>query len=143
LRNTVQPADGDRRPCGIRRERQRIGALTVVDNCFCTPALQRPLDYGIDVVMHSAPSILTARDGARWRGAGRRSFIRDALLPVLRAAGPSLSPFNAWILLKGLETLVIRMRAQSAAAQELAQWLTEQSTVAQVHFPGLASHPQF
>ena len=123
---------------------QRIGALTVVDNCFCTPALQRPLDYGVDVVMHSATKYLDGQ-GRVLGGAvlGRRSFIRDALLPVLRAAGPSLSPFNAWILLKGLETLVIRMRAQSTAAQELAQWLTEQSTVAQVHFPGLASHPQF
>jgi O-succinylhomoserine sulfhydrylase len=115
----------------------------VVDHCFCTPVLQRPLDFGIDVVIHSATKFLDGQ-GRVLGGAvlGRRSFIREALLPVLRCAGPSLSPFNAWVLLKGLETLGVRLRAQSAAALELARWLERQPQVARVLFPGLESHPQ-
>jgi O-succinylhomoserine sulfhydrylase len=122
---------------------RETGALTVVDNCFCTPVLQRPLDFGIDVVIHSATKFLDGQ-GRVLGGAvlGRRSFIREALLPVLRCAGPSLSPFNAWVLLKGLETLGVRLRAQSAAALELARWLERQPQVARVLFPGLESHPQ-
>jgi O-succinylhomoserine sulfhydrylase len=119
------------------------GALTVVDNCFCTPVLQRPLDFGVDVVIHSATKYLDGQ-GRVLGGAvlGRAGFIRDTLLPVLRSAGPSLSPFNAWVLLKGLETLGVRMRAQSAAALELAQWLEQQPGVHRVLFTGLDSHPQ-
>lgn len=122
---------------------REIGALTVVDNCFCTPALQRPLEFGVDAVIHSATKYLDGQ-GRVIGGAvlGSRALIRDQLLPVLRTAGPSLSAFNAWVLLKGLETLAIRMRAQSAAAQSLAEWLEAQAGVARVHFPGLASHPQ-
>lgn len=119
------------------------GALTVVDNCFCTPILQRPLDFGVDLVIHSATKYLDGQ-GRVLGGAvvGRRALIRDAILPVLRSAGPSLSPFNAWVLLKGLETLGLRMRAQSAAALQLADWLQAQPQVERVYFPGLASHPQ-
>jgi O-succinylhomoserine sulfhydrylase len=119
------------------------GALTVVDNCFCTPVLQRPLDVGIDVVIHSATKFIDGQ-GRVLGGAvlGRRQFIRDTLLPVLRSAGPSISPFNAWVLLKGLETLGVRLRAQSAAALDLARWLEQQPQVARVLFPGLESHPQ-
>ena len=119
------------------------GALTVVDNCFCTPALQRPLEFGVDLVVHSATKYLDGQ-GRVMGGAvlGRAGFIRDSLLPVLRTAGPSLSPFNAWVLLKGLETLSIRMQAQSARAQSIAEWLTTRPEVARVHFPGLPSHPQ-
>jgi O-succinylhomoserine sulfhydrylase len=119
------------------------GALTVVDNCFCTPVLQRPLDFGIDVVIHSATKFIDGQ-GRVLGGAvlGRREFIRDALLPVLRSAGPSISPFNAWVLLKGIETLGVRLRAQSAAALDLARWLEQQPQVARVLFPGLESHPQ-
>ncbi|MFN7345790.1 MAG: O-succinylhomoserine sulfhydrylase, partial [Betaproteobacteria bacterium] len=119
------------------------GAVTVVDNCFCTPVLQRPLDHGVDLVIHSATKYLDGQ-GRVLGGAvlGRRTMIREAVLPVLRSAGPSLSPFNAWVLLKGLETLPLRMRAQSAAAQRLAEWLETQPGVQRVHFPGLASHPQ-
>jgi O-succinylhomoserine sulfhydrylase len=119
------------------------GALTVVDNCFCTPMLQRPLDFGVDLVIHSATKYLDGQ-GRVLGGAvvGRRALIRDAILPVLRSAGPSLSPFNAWVLLKGLETLGLRMRAQSAAALQLAEWLQAQPQVERVYFPGLASHPQ-
>jgi O-succinylhomoserine sulfhydrylase len=120
-----------------------IGALTVVDNCFCTPVLQRPLEFGIDVVIHSGTKYLDGQ-GRVLGGAvlGSRRFIREQLLPVLRSTGPSLSPFNAWVLLKGLETLALRMRAQSASALELAEWLERQPGVARVHFPGLAAHPQ-
>jgi O-succinylhomoserine sulfhydrylase len=120
-----------------------LGAVSVVDNCFCTPVLQRPLEHGVDLVIHSATKYLDGQ-GRVLGGAvlGSRAFIRDQLLPVLRASGPSLSPFNAWVLLKGLETLVVRMRAQSATAQQLAEWLEQQPQVARVHFPGLASHPQ-
>ena len=120
-----------------------IGALSVVDNCFCTPALQRPFEFGVDVVIHSATKYLDGQ-GRVLGGAvlGSRAFIRDQLLPVLRSSGPSLSPFNAWVLLKGLETLAIRMRAQSTSAQELAEWLEARPEVARVYFPGLQSHPQ-
>ena len=120
------------------------GALTVVDNCFCTPALQRPLEFGVDLVMHSATKFLDGQ-GRVVGGAvvGGRAFIRDALLPVLRTTGPSLSPFNAWVLLKGLETLAIRMRAQGETALGLARWLEAHPAVARVHQVGLASHPQF
>jgi O-succinylhomoserine sulfhydrylase len=120
------------------------GALTVVDNCFCTPALQRPLEFGVDVVIHSATKYLDGQ-GRVLGGAvlGGRKFIREQVLPVLRTTGPSLSPFNAWVLLKGLETLGVRLRAQCAAALELARWLETHPAVARVHFPGLRSHPQF
>jgi O-succinylhomoserine sulfhydrylase len=126
------------------RAGKEIGALTVVDNCFCTPIMQRPLEFGADVVMHSATKYLDGQ-GRVLGGAvlGRRTFIREALLPVLRTAGPTLSAFNAWVLLKGLETLPLRLRAQSEAATQLAGWLAEQPDVARVYFPGLASHPQF
>ena len=120
-----------------------LGAVSVVDNCFCTPALQRPFEFGVDVVIHSATKYLDGQ-GRVLGGAvlGSKAFIRDQLLPVLRASGPSLSPFNAWVLLKGLETLAIRMRAQSDSAQDLAEWLERRPEVARVYFPGLESHPQ-
>jgi len=123
---------------------RQLGAISVVDNCFCTPIMQRPFDFGADVVMHSATKYLDGQ-GRVLGGAilGRRTFIHDTVLPVLRTAGPSLSPFNAWVLLKGLETLPLRLRAQSEAATTLARWLAEQPAVARVHFPGLPSHPQF
>jgi O-succinylhomoserine sulfhydrylase len=126
---------------GLARE---LGAVSVVDNCFCTPVLQRPIEFGADVVMHSATKYLDGQ-GRVLGGAvlGRRSFIRDAVVPVLRTAGPSLSSFNAWVLLKGLETLPLRLRAQSEAATDLARWLAQQPAVARVFFPGLPSHPQF
>jgi O-succinylhomoserine sulfhydrylase len=122
---------------------RELGALSVVDNCFCTPALQRPLEYGVDVVVHSATKYLDGQ-GRVLGGAvlGRRAFVRESLLPVLRAAGPSLSPFNAWVLLKGLETLGLRLKAQSAAALELARWLEAQPGIRRVFFPALDSHPQ-
>ncbi len=119
------------------------GALTVVDNCLCTPALQRPLDYGVDAVIHSATKSIDGQ-GRVLGGAivGRRDFIRETVLPVLRTAGPSLSPFNAWVLLKGIETLSLRLHAQSATAIELARFLESHAAVARVYYPGLTSHPQ-
>jgi O-succinylhomoserine sulfhydrylase len=122
---------------------REIGALSVVDNCFCTPVLQRPLEFGVDAVIHSATKYLDGQ-GRVVGGAvlGSKALIREQLLPVLRTTGPSLSAFNAWVLLKGLETLAVRMRAQSASAQQLAEWLERQPGVARVHFPGLKSHPQ-
>jgi len=123
---------------------RELGAVSVVDNCFCTPIMQRPLDFGADVVVHSATKFLDGQ-GRVLGGAvlGKRGFVRDAVLPVLRTAGPSMSAFNAWVLLKGLETLPLRLRAQSAAATQLARWLSEQRDIARVYFPGLDSHPQF
>ncbi len=122
---------------------REIGALSVVDNCFCTPVLQRPFEFGADAVIHSATKYIDGQ-GRVLGGAvlGSRRFIREQLLPVLRTTGPSLSPFNAWILLKGLETLGVRMRAQCASALELARWLQAQPSVSRVHFPGLEGHPQ-
>ena len=119
------------------------GALTVVDNCLCTPALQQPLRFGVDLVIHSATKSIDGQ-GRVLGGAivGRRDLIRDAVLPVLRTAGPSLSPFNAWVLLKGLETLSLRLRAQSASAAQLARFLEAHPAVARVYYPGLDSHPQ-
>ncbi len=119
------------------------GVLLVVDNCFCTPALQQPLALGADVVIHSATKFLDGQ-GRVIGGAvvGATTIIRDKLLPVLRSAGPSMSPFNAWVLLKGLETLSLRMDRQSANALDLARWLEAHPRVARVLYPGLDSHPQ-
>jgi len=122
---------------------KKAGALLAVDNVFCTPALQRPLSLGADLVVHSATKHLDGQ-GRVMGGAvaGSAKLVNEQLVPFLRTAGPSLSPFNAWVILKGLETLELRMRAQSAAALELARWLEGQPAVARVHYPGLASHPQ-
>jgi O-succinylhomoserine sulfhydrylase len=122
---------------------KQAGALLAVDNVFCTPALQRPLELGADLVVHSATKHLDGQ-GRVIGGAvlGSAKLINENLVPFLRTAGPSLSPFNAWVILKGLETLDLRMRAQSAAALELARWLEAEPRVARVHYPGLESHPQ-
>jgi O-succinylhomoserine sulfhydrylase len=117
------------------------GALLAVDNCFCSPALQRPASMGADVVIHSGTKYL---DGQVIAGAlcASRELIQTKLIPVMRSAGMSLSPFNAWVVLKGMETLGIRMEAQSARALALAQWLEQHPAVARVYYPGLKSHPQ-
>lgn len=121
---------------------KRAGALLAVDNCFCTPILQRPLALGADIVIHSATKYL---DG-QGRVLGGAVLGSQALLaPIygfLRTAGPTMSAFNAWVFLKGLETLKIRMEAHSANALLLAQWLEAQPQVARVFYPGLSSHPQ-
>ncbi len=122
---------------------RRAGALLVVDNCFCTPALQRPMELGADIVIHSATKYLDGQ-GRVLGGAvlGKRAVIQEPLTTFLRNAGPTLSPFNAWVILKGLETLKLRMHAQSASALALAQWLERRAGVERVLYPGLPSHPQ-
>jgi O-succinylhomoserine sulfhydrylase len=119
------------------------GALLAVDNCFCTPALQRPLEFGADLVIHSATKYLDGQ-GRVLGGAvlGKRALIEEPLTAFLRNAGPTLSPFNAWVILKGLETLKLRMDAHSANALELARWLEAHPRVERVFYPGLESHPQ-
>lgn len=122
---------------------RKAGALLAVDNVFCTPALQRPLELGADLVVHSATKYLDGQ-GRVIAGAvaGPKALVGDPMTTFLRTAGPTLSPFNAWVVLKGLETLEIRMRAQSAAALELAAWLQSHPKVTRVYYPGLPSHPQ-
>jgi O-succinylhomoserine sulfhydrylase len=116
-----------------------------VDNCFCSPALQRPLELGADLVIHSATKYLEGQ-GRVLGGAvlGKRDLVMDGgIFGFLRTAGPSLSPFNAWVILKGMETLNLRMERHSENALEIARWLEAQPGVAKVHYPGLPSHPQY
>lgn len=119
------------------------GAWLAVDNCFCSPALQQPVKLGADLIIHSGTKYLDGQ-GRVIAGAvcGPEELLHGKLVPVMRSAGMTLSPFNAWVVLKGMETLAIRMRAQSERALALAEWLSEQPGVARVHYPGLASHPQ-
>ena len=121
---------------------KRAGALLAVDNCFCTPVLQRPLELGADLVIHSATKYLDGQ-GRVLGGAvlGAKELI-DGVFAFLRTAGPTLSPFNAWVILKGLDTLRIRMDAQCESAGALARWLEAHPQVQRVLYPGLASHPQ-
>ncbi|MNZ27904.1 O-succinylhomoserine sulfhydrylase [compost metagenome] len=118
------------------------GALLVVDNCFCTPALQQPLKLGADIVMHSATKYIDGQ-GRTMGGvvAGRAEHMKE-VVGFLRTAGPTLSPFNAWVMIKGLETLRVRMQAHCASALEIARWLERQPGVERVYYSGLESHPQ-
>jgi len=118
------------------------GAWLAVDNCFCTPALQKPLALGADIVIHSATKYLDGQGRVLGGAVCANKQIGEEVFKFLRTTGPTLSAFNAWIILKGLETLDIRMRAQSATALELAHWLEAQPQVARVFYPGLSSHPQ-
>jgi O-succinylhomoserine sulfhydrylase len=119
------------------------GCLLVVDNCFCTPALQRPLDFGADLVVHSATKYLDGQ-GRIVGGAvvGPKQLVGEEVFGVIRTTGPSLSPFNAWVALKGLETLNLRMQMHSRQALRLANFLQQHPAVEQVFHPGLESHPQ-
>ena len=119
------------------------GALLAVDNCFCTPALQRPTELGADLIIHSGTKYLDGQ-GRVMAGAicGPSKLIVDVFGPVVRTAGMALSPFNAWVVLKGMETLGIRMQAQCANALAVAEWLQAQPGIARVYYPGLASHAQ-
>ncbi|MBV8063636.1 MAG: PLP-dependent transferase [Nevskia sp.] len=119
------------------------GALLAVDNCFLTPALQKPLALGADLIIHSATKYLDGQ-GRCVGGAvlGDAERVGKEVFGFMRTAGPCMSPFNAWVFLKGLETLQLRMRAHSAAALELAQWLRQQPAIARVYYPGLPDHPQ-
>ena len=119
------------------------GALLVVDNCFCSPALQRPAELGADLIIHSGTKYLDGQ-GRVMAGAicGPSKLIVDVFGPIVRVAGMTLAPFNAWVVLKGLETLNIRMQAQCANTLAVAQWLEGHPAVSRVYYPGLASHPQ-
>ncbi|MDQ7979893.1 O-succinylhomoserine sulfhydrylase [Paraburkholderia sp. SARCC-3016] len=121
-----------------------VGALYVVDNTFCSPAVQRPLQHGADVVMHSATKLIDGQ-GRVLGGAliGTRQFLMEKVFPFVRTAGPSLSAFNAWIFLKGLETLSLRAERHSANALAVARWLEGHAAVKRVYYPGLESHPQY
>jgi O-succinylhomoserine sulfhydrylase len=121
---------------------KKAGAMLAVDNCFCSPALQRPIELGADIVIHSATKYLDGH-GRVLGGAvlGRKEFM-DGVTGFLRTAGPTLSAFNAWVILRGLDTLRIRMDAQSAGALELAKWLEAHPRIQRVYYPGLPSHSQ-
>jgi len=127
----------------ISKVSRAAGATFAVDNCFCSPALQRPLEFGADLVIHSATKYLDGQ-GRVLGGAvvGSKALLMDTVFPFLRTTGPSLSPFNAWVILKGMETLQIRMQAQSTTAFALAQWLEKHPKVERVYYPFLDSHPQ-
>lgn len=118
--------------------------ILVVDNCFCTPAIQRPLELGADIVVHSATKYIDGQ-GRCIGGAvvGNAKLVGEDVFGVLRTAGPTMSPFNAWVFLKGLETLNLRMHKHSENAMQLASWLQDQPNVERVYYPGLESHPQF
>ena len=124
---------------------KKTGAWLAVDNCFCSPILQRPLELGADLVIHSATKYLDGQ-GRVLGGAvlGKRELVMEGgIFGFLRTAGPTLSAFNAWVILKGMETLKIRMDAHSANSLEIARWLEAQPNVARVYYPGLPSHPQY
>lgn len=116
----------------------------VVDNCFCTPVLQRPLEFGADVIMHSATKFIDGQ-GRCVGGAivGDEDFVGDKVFSFMRTAGPSISPFNAWVFAKGLETMPLRVNQACDNANVLAQWLSEQSQISEVYYPGLPGHPQY
>lgn len=117
------------------------GALFVVDNCFCTPVLQKPLNWGADIVVHSATKYIDGQGRCLGGAVVGNSDLMEQVVGFLRAAGPTMSPFNAWVFLKGLETLRIRMQAHSANAAELATWLNAHPKVKKVFYAGLEDHP--
>jgi O-succinylhomoserine sulfhydrylase len=121
----------------------RHGCLLIVDNCFCTPVLQKPFMLGADIVIHSATKYIDGQ-GRCVGGAviASNELIETAIYPYLRTGGATMSPFNAWVFLSGLETLAIRMKAHCDSAFELAKWLMERPEVSKVHYPGLIDHPQ-
>ncbi|HET8729934.1 MAG TPA: O-succinylhomoserine sulfhydrylase [Moraxellaceae bacterium] len=120
----------------------RYGILLAVDNCFCTPALQQPLKLGADIVIHSATKYIDGQGRVLGGAVVGPAKLMDEVFGVVRTCGPTLSAFNAWVFLKGLETLRLRMEAHSASALQLAEWLAAQPAVARVHYAGLSSHPQ-
>ena len=120
---------------------KQAGALFVVDNCFCTPVLQKPLEWGADIVVHSATKYLDGQGRCLGGAVVGNSELMNKVVGFLRAAGPTMSPFNAWVFLKGLETLRIRMQAHSANAAVLAEWLNGHPKVTKVFYAGLEDHP--
>jgi len=118
------------------------GAWLAVDNCLLTPILQKPLALGADIIIHSATKFIDGQGRALGGAIVGSHLLLEPIYGFVRTAGPSMSPFNAWLFLKGMETLAIRMKAQSEQALSLAQWLLTHPAVEQVFYPGLASHPQ-
>ena len=121
---------------------KNCGALLAVDNCFCTPILQRPLELGADIVIHSATKYIDGQGRVLGGAVLGSKQNMEGVYQFLRTAGPTMSAFNAWVFLKGLETLKLRVDAHSANALHLARWLEAQPSVASVFYPGLPSHPQ-
>jgi len=121
---------------------KQCGALLAVDNCFCTPILQRPLELGADIVIHSATKYIDGQGRVLGGAVLGSKKNMESVYGFLRTAGPTMSPFNAWVFLKGMETLKVRMDAHCANALELSRWLEAQPNVARVFYPGLPSHPQ-
>ena len=126
---------------GLSQIAKKVSASLVVDNCFCTPVLQKPLQWGADIVVHSATKYIDGQGRALGGAVVGSAQLMDQVQGFLRAAGPTMSPFNAWIFLKGLETLSLRMKAHSANASALALWLANHPKVSKVFFAGLPSHP--
>ena len=120
---------------------KQSNSLLVVDNCFCTPVLQKPLGLGADIVVHSATKYIDGQGRALGGAVVGSAELMDQVQGFLRAAGPTMSPFNAWVFLKGLETLSVRMKAHSANASELANWLAQHPKVSKVYYAGLPDHP--
>ena len=120
---------------------KQAGATFVVDNCFCTPVLQKPLNWGADIVVHSATKYIDGQGRCLGGAVVGSAALMEQVVGFLRAAGPTMSPFNAWVFLKGLETLRIRMQAHSANAAELAAWLNQHPKVSKVFYAGLETHP--
>ena len=120
----------------------KVGAHLVVDNCFCTPAIQRPLDLGADIIIHSATKYIDGQGRCLGGAVLGTKALMEPVYGFLRTAGVTMSAFNAWVFLKGLETLHVRMEAHAKRALELATWLEKQPQVARVYYPGLSSHPQ-
>ncbi|MBL0140602.1 MAG: O-succinylhomoserine sulfhydrylase [Betaproteobacteria bacterium] len=128
---------------GLASIARAAGVILAIDNCMCSPALQRPVALGADLVVHSTTKFIDGQ-GRVLGGAiaGRRDLVEGSLFNFVRTAGPAISPFNAWVCLKGMETLKLRVEAQSARALELARWLESHPRVERVNYPGLESHPQ-
>lgn len=120
----------------------KAGVLLAVDNCFCTPALQKPLELGADIIIHSATKYIDGQGRCLGGAVLGKKEVLEPVFGFLRTAGPTMSAFNAWVFLKGLETLFVRMEAHSRNALALAEWLEQQPQIARVYYPGLASHPQ-
>ena len=121
----------------------QANAILVVDNCFCTPVSQQPLSLGADLVVHTATKYIDGQGRCLGGAVAGSHELIEPIVGVLRSAGPSMSPFNAWVFLKGLETLALRIKAHSENAQKLAEWLLQQPKVTRVNFAGLTTHPQY
>ena len=126
----------------IAKIAKNCGAILAVDNCFCTPILQRPLELGADIIIHSATKYIDGQGRVLGGAVLGSKKLMEPVYGFLRTTGPTMSAFNAWVFLKGIETLKLRMEAHSANALQLAKWLEQQPNVARVFYPGLPSHPQ-